>query len=86
MPIAQYTPPTPTRQNSFVALASAVCIGHKLLRRLFRAAALQPLLLAMTCNGDEEEYNDASANNSYLSLTHARRVTKKWLIVRLQLS
>ena len=24
-----FTPPTPTRQNSFVASASAVCIGHK---------------------------------------------------------
>jgi len=23
-----YTPPTPTRQNSFVSSASAVCIGH----------------------------------------------------------
>jgi len=27
-PLAQYTPPTPTRQNSFVASATAVCIGH----------------------------------------------------------
>ena len=25
---AQYTPPTPTRRNCFVASASAVCIGH----------------------------------------------------------
>ena len=25
-----FTPPTPTRQNSFVASASAVCIGHYL--------------------------------------------------------
>ena len=24
-----FTPPTPTRENSFVASASAVCIGHK---------------------------------------------------------
>ena len=24
-----FTPPTPTRQNNFVASASAVCIGHK---------------------------------------------------------
>ena len=24
-----FTPPTPTRQNSFVPSASAVCIGHK---------------------------------------------------------
>ena len=24
-----FTPPTPTRQNSFVSSASAVCIGHK---------------------------------------------------------
>jgi len=23
-----FTPPTPTRQNSFVSSASAVCIGH----------------------------------------------------------
>ena len=27
MPNAQYTPPTPTRRNCFVASASAVCIG-----------------------------------------------------------
>jgi len=25
-----FTPPTPTRQNSFVASASAMCIGHKI--------------------------------------------------------
>jgi len=29
MSYAQYTPPTPTRQNSFVTSASVVCIGHK---------------------------------------------------------
>ena len=36
----EFTPPTPTRQNSFVASASAVCIGHQTPTRLTRSAGI----------------------------------------------